>query len=163
MISNYHKQTNKISSKQHLTKTNFATSIWHDIFRQTYHHFNVTKEDSWDKLSLVEPLTMSKKPRLGRGSKSYSLSLSQQVHAWLRYRNSPNARYSYISPLLCCVHFAWTLYLYCIAVEKQMCFQACTREVMKTQFLLGFDTFTDKLKSCFIFIERQIHFTLKWS
>ena len=51
MISNYHKQTNKISSKQHLTKTNFATFIRHNFFCQTYHHFNVTKEDSWDKLS----------------------------------------------------------------------------------------------------------------
>ena len=104
-------------------------------------------------LNLVEPLTMSKKPRLGRGKRELPVTQQQQVGAWLRYRNSPNALlFLYLNCMLrvrtLCLNFA------CVAVEEQKCL-ACTRGLIKTlvcfyTVLTQLALYTGRLQLCII-------------
>ena len=65
-------------------------------------------------LNLVEPLTMSKKPRLGRGKRELPVTQQQQqvcTRDW-DIETHPMRSYSYISTVCCeCAHFVWTLHV----------------------------------------------------
>ena len=117
-------------------------------------------------MHLLEALTMSKKPRLVRGKPEVPVTQSQQVRAWLRYRNSPNALFLYLTTFMLC-----TLCLNSICNASQWK-QVCTTMFMipkKIHFLLAFghvNTLYGQMKT-FLYVlstaSTKMHLNTKWS
>ena len=133
------------------------------FFRQTYHHFNVkprrTLEINWSWWSPWQCLRSQGWEGEARATVCHSASKCTrdwdiETHPMRAILISHHYYAAYTLLELCI----------CIAVEKQMCLQAHTREVKwRNTFSLVLKPFTDKWKSCFIFIERHRANTFKFN